>query len=745
MTAPIEDAVRLVRANPRFRNIKVTRRDDGSILLAAECDVQLPSTWKAIGQSPSGIRSWESVEILFPTKFPLHIPLITLREDLPTDLPHINYLKNADRIHPCLVHGSLREALHTEGMERLLLQLFEWLERAASGELIDEDFGWEPTRRTDVSDLLYLDVDATANNAPPLGGFNLVQLNVIQADTASCAWVARPFPKKRLDNTDAIKFAKTNVAFQDGTSKSIGTIAGVFWPYADADGQIATDSTFKPDSVSTLSDLVARASECQLDVTVRRFFENVASAFFLDAPRSISQPIYAILAVRRPFHILGYETEFELIAYRIDWPIRQLSPVEVDALPVRPVAILSVISKELLRKTSGLTVQNAGFKTAILGCGSLGSKIALHLSRAGYLPSLFIDSDYFSAHNSARHALVPEAAFSVSSKADQVGKICAQFSPEEAVKQWPWPIEEVTEIPGSRETCLYDPNALLINTTASNSVRTFLSQSDIQSRVTEATALNLGRNAVMTTEGPSKNPSSEDLMAYAYEKMRDAGILQTQDSANQSPLRVGVGCNSITLPMADSQLSLIAAAVAQALLQYQEKGIPDIGRLAIGQLGNDGMSLVWMHWPLGATQLADRSDTDGWTIRVLDNAHQKIAKEVAAHPRVETGGLIVGRISPVCREAIIVDVLPAPADSVRTSVLFELGVEGRAELIARYDTSGKGVLWCLGTWHSHLDAVGPSPTDIKTAESIKGELKRAAILLIHRPDGYSAVVKPNYD
>ena len=42
----------------------------------------------------------------------------------------------------------------------------------------------------------------------------------------------------------------------------------------------------------------------------------------------------------------------------------------------------------------------------VLGCGSLGSKISLHLGRAGFGNMSFVDNEALSPHNSARHALL---------------------------------------------------------------------------------------------------------------------------------------------------------------------------------------------------------------------------------------------------------------------------------------------------------------------------------------------------
>ncbi|WP_201722252.1 ThiF family adenylyltransferase, partial [Sulfitobacter sp. HI0023] len=45
-----------------------------------------------------------------------------------------------------------------------------------------------------------------------------------------------------------------------------------------------------------------------------------------------------------------------------------------------------------------------------LGCGSLGSKIAMHLARSGRAPISVIDNDTMEPHNYARHSCLPYSA-----------------------------------------------------------------------------------------------------------------------------------------------------------------------------------------------------------------------------------------------------------------------------------------------------------------------------------------------
>ena len=65
---------------------------------------------------------------------------------------------------------------------------------------------------------------------------------------------------------------------------------------------------------------------------------------------------------------------------------------------------------ELLARTSGIPAATTSQPLVILGCGSVGSKIAMHLGRAGFGSMAFVDNESMSPHNAARHALIERAS-----------------------------------------------------------------------------------------------------------------------------------------------------------------------------------------------------------------------------------------------------------------------------------------------------------------------------------------------
>lgn len=460
--------------------------------------------------------------------------------------------------------------------------------------------------------------------------------------------------------------------------------------------------------------------------------------------RSVSSkqpvPIYIALAVRRPIHLIGLKTDYELLTYRIDIHPKK-GPVLPDDARVSAALIAAPLSPSLLRQASGIESEQVHTQLGLVGCGSLGSKVAIHVARAGYFPCVLVDSDRFHVHNAARHALFPSQFGYGASKAKQLATELGTFSGGRKPDIFDRSITQLPFDSGKFETFFSGENSVLLNTTGTHSVRHFVANASFRARVMEACLLNLGSAAVVTLEGAGRNPSTTDLMAHAFEQLRADGLLQPPVTGQEGVVGVGVGCNTITLPMSDANISLVAAGVGQATLRLFQDGLTETGTASIARVGSDGMSVNWKHEEVGKTHVAHVAGSNSWSVRVLDVTHRKICTDVANYPTVETGGVIVGRVSPTQREIVIVDVLEAPPDSQRSAAAFVLGVDGLTARIEAYNESGRGVLWCLGTWHSHLQPIGPSATDVAAANKLEGTIAGAVVLLIRRPDGYSALVR----
>ena len=193
--------------------------------------------------------------------------------------------------------------------------------------------------------------------------------------------------------------------------------------------------------------------------------------------------------------------------------------------------------------------------------------------------------------------------------------------------------------------------------------------------------------------------------------------------------------------ISDGRLSLFAASMAEAIAELQRSGLPEtVGVIMIGRLGEDQLSFTWTRYEVAPALRVSPAGAGGWRVHIQAATAEKIEGEVARWPDVETGGVIVGRLSEAANAFYVVDALAAPPDSTRAAGEFVLGVQGLQRDITAFGESTGWSLYCLGTWHSHLRAVGPSSLDHATARTVSLARVVPSVLLVHTPSGYQAIL-----
>jgi hypothetical protein len=260
---------------------------------------------------------------------------------------------------------------------------------------------------------------------------------------------------------------------------------------------------------------------------------------------------------------------------------------------------------------------------ALLGAGSLGSKIALHLARAGQAPISVIDRAYLSPHNAARHALVPapgrlEASW-IRAKAEALVEAITGLgqSAETHIRDAVSLLAETAR----RRTVIPKKTLFLVNATTSLVAREAIGAvpADALPRVIETSLFGDGAAGLLTIEGPKRNPYTSDLIAEAYATMRTdmrlRALVLTGDAALDRQ-RTGEGCGSATMAISDARISMMAAPMAEAIGTLLRDGLPpDTGRVLIACLGDDGLGQTWQQQSLAPSIVTDVEDGHGWTVR----------------------------------------------------------------------------------------------------------------------------------
>lgn len=735
---PVLRALRLIEAHPAVVQVTAVRStpDDGFIRATVEIRTEMANGWRAAGVSPSGVREVEPVSFTFSKSFPLFAPRITLRTDFNRSHPHLQPSSLEHDPEPCLVAGSPRELMRLRGMEGLLEQLVLWLDKAATAELIDPKQGWEPVRRDYLDDLIVADA-SWLTSLPTLDSRCVAfKADYYIAGTGSAYRISLP-------KSDPVALGPKLAdewryrSFQSG-GRSGNTHALVAWSGKRPNGQRFIADRYLPETVATVDELLTRGGElgCREVLEAKlRLLTSRLSAAQLEA----GLPIAVLLLARRPCEVIGTFSLIELCPYVIE--IRGGDALSAGSgKTVRTAMHRDEISPELLKRASGDATQSTR-PWSLLGCGSVGSKMALHLARAGCGPASIVDNADMQPHNFARHATLPSdtkyEALCWVPKTHHLAETLAPFGQK--------PAAHYTDIVGhTAQTKTLAPlyaseSFAAVNATGSASVREALCLPDVAAdrpRIVEACLLGIGRVGLMTVEGTGANPSSTDLMCEAYRLMLAQNewrkeVFNTQGEA----IAIGQGCSAVTMPLSDASLSTLVAPMAAQFRVYQRTGLPKAGEVLLGRVAADGLGQDWQRTDVPPRLII--GDPQGITVRLSPAVDENVRREVARHPGSETGGILVGRYSDVGNCFHVVDSLPAPPDSRFSRNEFVLGTEGLKPMVRNLIEGSGGALYVLGTWHNHLIPSGPSGLDKRTAALLALRQYFPVLMLISTPTGYT--------
>lgn len=733
----VRRAIRTFALHPECTGCALLTLDNEGATAELRLNVEMPLAWRARGESQNGVRREETVTVRFAPDYPWSAPRFTLRDDFDRRLPHIQPGPVDQPPEPCLVYGSLDEYFLEVGLLSLVDQLSLWLERAAKGSLINESQGWEPIVRNRLRGELIMDADFVRNLVDRRGGCAILGAQQLRSSPADgdldvdVSIFGRVFPDRMpLNHTQQSPLVLVE-QLGSHQRKSLGP-AIVVWPGRHPDGSLIEASEYFPETVATLGDLLDRADELQCLTPLRTALERldrVLDGHTLDYP----VPIPVILCVRRPIALINSDASIELLPYMFDLRIEAGRAPLLDQreLPVIPVAQLDALSPQLFRTASGAPETPA---VAILGAGSVGSKVALHLARNGTRVLSVADNAWLRPHNLARHGL---ASTPHGGKATELAKALESLGQSTQAREGD--ILSALADPAERRRLLPRDAGLVIDTTASLRIRSRLSALERTGNEPRQAAIALfgeGNGAYLMLDGSADRSTLEDLSIAFYAELVRNDALRETATANDGELRhvaTGQGCGTLTMRMTDARVSAMTAIATEQLVSELADPNP-AGLLIYGVRPPGAIDAHWTRLDLEPPTLVEIEGPDGWQFRLSAHALAAIQTDIAAHPTVETGGILVGRTNERLRTVSVIDVLPAPPDSQRSATGFVLGTEGGQEAIHDYHERSGRTLWDVGTWHSHLADEPPSPRDKATAEELAGERPPPFALLIVTPE-----------
>tara|TARA_R100001369_G_scaffold49266_1_gene75911 strand:+ start:2785 stop:5103 length:2319 start_codon:yes stop_codon:yes gene_type:complete len=739
----IARAIRTLDKHPQVIGIDIAPRtgDESPADVTLQIKSELPSRFR--GESPSGVRRVEPVKLSFPVSYPLFAPRPSLRDDFDRSHPHLQPSAAGTAPEPCLVFGSPRELIQSGGgILALLEQLLDWLDRAAMLKLNDPKHGWEFVRRDHLNDLVVGDASHIRSVVKRRSG-----------GTWHRTWVfaqlgqADPYYRICLKGDEQVKIDEKTLKSlgqvpkddDEWTGFSLGLIV---WPGKHPNGKPVICDHYLPETVGSVAKLYERAElyGCGIMLAERmKWLRSKLDGYTIEK----ALPITVILIARRPFNLIGQTSPLEICPYVIEFKsVDDLKPT--SSAIVRLAGHRDSISTDVLRRTSHGDPSSQWLSWSMLGCGSLGSKIAMHLARSGRAPMSVIDNDTMEPHNYARHSCLPYSAdldsLFYSSKAGELAHDVSKLAQE--TDGFRIDANTVLRTKEFRRKLKLEKSKAILNTTASAVLRETLSSTSWTKgkapRVMEASLMGDSDIGYFSVSGQGANPSSSDLMAEFYHHMRSDDALRSKvmgQSADE--IIIGQGCSSFSMIASDARLSTLAAPLATLTSNVLSgRYVDECGQFNIGHLQADGLSQNWESHSVEPYTIVKGPKIDALETRLARRVTTEIDAEIARKPGSETGGVLVGRFSAIGNVFQVVDTIPAPPDSKFSETEFVLGIEGLSEQLAQLSKSSGNTLYPLGTWHNHLASTGPSATDFSTAAKLAIGQLFPVLMIIRTPTGY---------
>ena len=660
-------------------------------VLELNVNTHLPQDFEADGISSRGVKAIEPVRLVFSDRYPFVAPDVVLRDDFPRSFPHIN--PSSDVVSPCIYEGNLTELLQQSGLERIIFQLVSWLRKAAADDLMDLSQGWEWMRNDNCKGILK-------------GNFKSLREVVLDRPFKGvvCAQILsspREFFSARLLNE------------RWASNQDDGKLLPCFI-YAPPQENVISD--YHPNKVTNVEELKGF------------FITHIGAGTFDEAMTEIAKQkgigrFIAVAVVRRPIHLINTNTNLEVLPFLINVKRTGKKHVSLQS-PVFLLGTSELCSPALMRQVSGHQPEFRG-RIIQLGCGSLGSKLSLHLLRNGLPRICFVDTDVLSSHNMARHALTWGS--SEWFKSLTMASTASRFGVEESIGKNDY-VEAATTASAID---------LIVDSTASLTVRNRLTLGDVKARVVHTALYGKMENqcGICFIEGSDRNPRVDD-MCFRFMRanvLEDIGAVD-YTAKNLERYTYGQGCSSLTMKVDDATISLLAAGMAHRVQKCIDSGFPDTGDCGYGRT-EDGESVRWARLDMGKTLVLPGVRDDGYQVRVLSCAKDEMDRLAESAHKNETGGYLVGAIVPNTKTITVVACLPPPSDSRATPAEFILGVEGMKNVETTINEKSNCVLGVIGTWHTHPMGGRASITDWETYDKIFKKRKCPTLCLIWTPTG----------
>ena len=697
-------------------NLTECRRDpqSGEEILIVDVDVGL-------GQraTVNDVHSHEPVAFRVAPDQPLP-SAFSLREDFPQDVPHLNVAPATEPRTFCLYEAQPGEVRITYTALRFIERVRWWLRETAYGRLHGDDQPLDPMfHRMGLSVILPADFVTRPSDAYVATRISERELSPVLLEPSSAG------RSERGKGT----FAAVSLVTPPIRHGRMRNLPRNLQELLDAYASVGADIR------QPLKDLLASFS-AQADLLERPLFLIVSVPLLRDEAATQAETTF-----RQAFFAAGNsagDIAVKLGAlYREGrmWgrPIGQAATGDLTEVSILPVDVHHRFNRALARKTSGKSALPNPPKIILIGCGAMGSQLAMTAARSGYGEWTIVDDDFLLPHNLARHAL--DVFYIGHAKADgtaneingMLGGGAARAIVIDATKsaedpqQWPGPLANTD---------------LIIDASASIKVARWLA-SDV-ARTARAASCFLspnGKDAVVLTEGDHQVPRLDHLEMSYYWRLVTEDALQGHLDRDSSSVSIGA-CRTPSAKIPQTRVASLAALATEVLCDPWPAG----GQIQVWRSSNGGIARHCFDGEIFAT-----GGLHHWTLFVRMSMLDAITAARQGAGKLETGGILAGTWDRDRKIIYVAGHFDPPPDSVHERTGFKRGSVGVHRTIMQVEGITAGNLTYIGEWHTHPPGYvsEPSPDDRHLLRWVYDALQWSdapAFILIAGDDGFRAVL-----
>lgn len=713
--------------------LKMYKWGEGGVAISIKLHIVLPPLGNYMGID---IQKNEQILLVFKIEtYPISAPRIySDRLDFPKDkLAHLYIAKEGNPSALCLVRGEINEWYTTKTIKDLLIRVENWYRDAATGQLVEDGNQYEPVRLEGYRGYAIYEHEKLSNivkdKASSFEDENfIISLfkNKAGVNEFPTFELIKVFTKDELAETkENLNSAVAEII--DGSNIHKHHLGYIVWS-----NEAVVFSDYEVNLPKNWNGFREFCSMHGVDIRNLESLLVTLDFNFSEIP--------IIIGVKRPKEIIGFSSEIEFFNFYINPKSEERDKLRKklnDLISVSFQAHNEPLTIEKAHLISG-TDHNNKSSGAIIGCGALGSKIALHFIRSGKVELVLIDNDTIAPHNLVRHGLLPK----------HIGMNKA-FALKEVAKEM-YPANELPIVALSEqgnyllENCKDGLNHLdwIFDFTASES---FFNELILQGESLNKNILfrglisDFGSLGLLFMEGSHRNPRLDDLQIFLYslalkiDWISEWLIREFNTNKKEILCRVGVGCNSETTILSDDIISIHAGYFSRSINHELSKKQNNRKKAKIflnRTFYKEGFQMETHCYEVPKFKVINAVNDKSWQIRINGTVADKLNAELSDAFPNETGGVLIGSVNTKTKIVYVTNYLSAPTDSKSSPNRFYRGIFELPEQIDAINNKTGGQLGYIGEWHTH--PLGPeeiSEIDLETVAKFKTDYVECSISL----------------